>query len=51
VKKLAKTKTISWQRWHTTIHHDDGKPYKKLKKSIVSLTNFFLLSFIIVIAG
>jgi len=51
VKKLAKTKMISWQQWHTTIHHDDSKLYKNLKKLIISLTNFFVLCCIIVIAG
>jgi len=43
---------ISWQQWHhTTIHHDDGKRHQKIKNSIVSLTDFFLLSFIIVTTG
>jgi len=46
-----KNETISWQQWHTTIHHDDGKRHQKIKNSIVSLTDFFLLSFIIVTTG
>ncbi len=44
VKKLAKMKTISWQRWHTTIHHDDGKRHKKIEK-IDRFSNKFLSSF------
>jgi len=46
-----KNETISWQQWHTTIYHDNGKQHQKIEKIDHFSNNFFLLSFIIVTVG
>jgi len=39
-----KNEMISWQQWHTTIHHDDGKRHQKIEE-INCFSNKFLSSF------